>query len=246
MKQGLSAAAQSQAAQQEVVRRLGSLVTQAQEWLKRLSDRCTAQQHDIPPECSNALSLLISASSVSGALADDAQSGAQSGEACSGADALRAGDAAASHATGNSVGSATGSGGEEPGTKPGTRQINGEGERGAAQSDASGRLTSPAPAAPVGTPATQRPALPPGGTGGIVPSMESAAAAPPTCGLSFLAQIGAASPRMETRPETQQPSHLSLNPPARLLQSQSDAQRGVKRSLDASSPAPPRLVLRAE
>jgi hypothetical protein len=51
LQQGLAAAAQSQAAQQEIVGRLVSILTQTHHCLYRLARRCASQCVELPIEC---------------------------------------------------------------------------------------------------------------------------------------------------------------------------------------------------
>ena len=71
LQQGLAAASQSQVAQQVVVGRLASFLTQTHHWLHCLSQRCASQSVELPIECASALNLLQSVSSVTAALAAD-------------------------------------------------------------------------------------------------------------------------------------------------------------------------------
>ena len=67
LQQGLSAAAQSQQAQQVIISRLASFLSQTHHWLQQLSGRCAAQNVELPIEVTHSLQMLQSVSSVTSA-----------------------------------------------------------------------------------------------------------------------------------------------------------------------------------
>ena len=83
--QGLAAASQSQAAQQVIVGRLASFLSQTHHWLQLLAGRCASQNVDLPVEVTSALNLLQSVASVTSAF-----TGGTSGEAPDAASAQHA------------------------------------------------------------------------------------------------------------------------------------------------------------